>query len=115
MRVLLVGSACALLGLACALEAEREVVLTRDQLGPDWPLQVNSATVLCSDEGGAVLKVGTRRYALDEDASSRGYPPAREIAIELPVDPMHPEIGSWPADTEPLRAACDKTPAVATR
>lgn len=95
--------------------AEREVVLTREQLGEDWPLQVNSATVLCSEEGGAVVKVGPSRYALDEAAAARGLPPAREIVRDIPVDPQRPEIGAWPADTEPLRAACDTTPAVATR
>ena len=111
LLVVLVLAGCG--ALACA-GGEREIVLTRAQLGNDWPLQVNSATVLCGRDG-TVLKVGPKRYALDPAAEERGLPSAREIVRDIPVDPDNPEIGAWPADTEPLRAACDATAAVATR
>ena len=113
MRRLFVLTIRAALGLGCGAGGEREVVLTRADLGDDWPLAVNSATVLCSDEGSAVPKLGPRRYALD-DTTDR-YPHAREVARAIPVDPNNPDIGAWPADTEPLRAICDRTPDVATR
>jgi hypothetical protein len=108
MARLLLASALALASLATLAcgPAEREVVVTREMFGDAWPLAVNSALVLCSEEGGAVLKVGRERYALDEVALERGHRPAREVAAEKPVDPGNPAIGTWPADIGPLREVC---------
>jgi hypothetical protein len=108
MGRLLLASALALgplLALACT-PVEREVVVTREMFGDAWPLAVNSALVLCTEDGGAVLKVGRERYALDEVALAQGHRSAREVAAEKPVDPNNPAIGTWPADTDPLRAVC---------
>lgn len=91
--------------LACGA-GEKEIVVTRDMFGDDWPLTVNSALVICSEEGGAVLKLGSERYALDDVALAHGHPSARKVAAEKPVDPNNPAIGTWPADTEPLRELC---------
>lgn len=102
-RIALLIAAAAVLGCG----GDNEVVVTRDQFGDSWPLVVNSAKVLCQDSGAAVLKVGSQRYALDQAGVDRGLPHAREIVAQLPVDPNRPEIGSWPADTEPLRAVCE--------
>lgn len=69
--------------------AEREVVVTRDQFGERWPLEVNSAVVVCAgDEAGAVLKVGMQRYALDEAARARGFPDVREVGIAGDIAPL---------------------------
>jgi len=60
-----------------------EVIVTRDQFGEDWPLTLNSAVVVCADEGATpLLKVGVKRYALNEAARARGYPEATEVARE---------------------------------
>lgn len=97
--------------LGCA-ESGREVVVTRDQLGSSWPLAVNSATVICGGDAGVELKLGPRRYALDDAARARGLPDAKEIAAEIPVDPSRPEIGTWPGDVAVLRSACESVAAL---
>ena len=91
---------------------DREVVVTRDQLGSSWPLSVNSATVICGGDSGVVLKLGPERYALDEVALKQGLPDAKEVAAEIPVDPRRPEIGTWPGDVASLRAACEDVAAL---
>jgi len=64
-----------------------EVIVTRDQFGDDWPLSVNSAVVVCEEQGTApVLKVGVKRYALNAAARARGYPDVSEI-VETTADP----------------------------
>jgi hypothetical protein len=70
--------------LACASGcSDPEVIVTRDQFGDDWPLTLNSAVVVCADEGATpLLKVGVKRYALNEAARARGYPEATELARE---------------------------------
>ena len=93
--------------LACA-GAEREVVVTRDQYGEAWPLEVNSARVLCPDgDDAALLQLGPKRYALTPSGREAGYPDAREVAAERPVAPDNPALGTWPADTGVLSAACN--------
>jgi len=73
--------------------SEKEVVVTRDQFGESWPLEVNSARVVCARGGDlALLKLGTQRYALSPSARDAGYPDAGGVAS---------------ANTEPLRAVCD--------
>jgi hypothetical protein len=58
-----------------------EIIVTRAQFGEDWPLTLNSAVVVCADEGATpLLKVGVKRYALNEAARARGYPEATEFA-----------------------------------
>jgi hypothetical protein len=87
---------------------EREVVVTRDQFGDSWPLEVNSARVLCPSSGdAALLKLGPQRYALTESAREAGYPDAQEVARAIPVAPGQPEFGSWPADISVLGNACN--------
>ena len=105
MRTLSILTAACCLALACAPRGEREIVVTRDQLGNQWPLQVNSAMLSCSDEG-AVLRLGRKRYALDETALAHGLPDAREIAARRP-HPDDPGRASVPADLAPLLEACD--------
>jgi hypothetical protein len=105
MRTLSILTAACCLALACAPRGEQEIVVTRDQLGARWPLQVNSARVICSDEG-AVLRLGQKRYALDETALAQGLPDAREVAARRP-HPQDPERASVPADLAPLLEACD--------
>lgn len=104
MRASAVLTAVAAALLACS---DPEVVVTRDQFGEAWPLAVNSARVVCGEGRGARLELGVETYALDEASRAAGYPDAREVARQIPVDPSRPEIGSWPADIEPLRAVCD--------
>lgn len=105
MRTFVPFTAACCLALACSPGPEREIVVTRDQIGSDWPLQVSSARVSC-DESGAVLRIGQKRYALDEAALASGLPDAREVAVQRPHpdDPAHTSV---PADLAPLRAACD--------
>jgi hypothetical protein len=84
----------ALGGAACS---DREVVVTRDQYGGAWPLHVNSARVVCPSDGagGALLKLGTKTYALDPLAESQGHPPAGRVAA---------------FDPSVLRSACGQDP-----
>lgn len=87
----------------------REIVVTRDQFGDAWPLQVNSAKVVCAEDGDATyVRVGRRLYGLNEAADAA--PPASEIVRQIPVDPKNPQVGAWPADPAPLLAACDSAP-----
>ena len=97
MRTLLILTALVGLTLACAPGPDDEIVVTRDQLGSDWPLQVNSARISCSDDG-AVLRLGQKRYALDAAALASGLPDAREVAARR---------AGTPADLAPLLEACD--------
>ena len=83
-----------------------EVVVTRDQLGEAWPLQVNSAKVLCSGDA-TYVRVGRRLYGVSPEADA---PPVSEIARQIPVDPRQPELGAWPADTAPLLEVCEGVP-----
>jgi hypothetical protein len=59
--------------------SEREIVVTRDTYAGRWPLRINSAVVVCSGGEGALLKLGAKRYALDEAALARGFDDARGI------------------------------------
>ena len=71
----------------------REVVVTREQFGDDWPLQVNSAKVLCASEGDAAyLRLGRKLYALNAAAEARGVPSAKQMVRQIPVDPRNPRI-----------------------
>jgi hypothetical protein len=70
--------------LACNIDVESRTIVTRDQFGERWPLQMNSAVVECSRGGSvAVLKVGSTRYALNDGARKRGLPDAREVSRDL--------------------------------
>ena len=92
MRRAPISATLATVLLGCAA-GEREVVVTREQLGESWPLEVNSAKVVCARGGElALLKLGTRRYALNPSARDAGYPDAGGVTS---------------SDTEPLRAVCD--------
>jgi hypothetical protein len=72
--------AVSLLGFAAGC-GDPEVIVTREQFGDEWPLGVNSAVVVCAEGGeAAVLKVGVRRYALNEAARALGHPDASEVA-----------------------------------
>ena len=71
MRKLFILTAICCLALACTPQGAEEIVVTRDQLGAQWPLQVNSARLSCSDEG-VVLRLGQKRYALDTVALAQG-------------------------------------------
>ena len=100
----LVALGLTVLSLGCG--GDREIVVTRDQFGAAWPLQIASAKVVCSrGSAGALLKVGPRRYALDDQARSRGYPPASEIARSLPPGPDAP--AGTTADVRLLRDVCE--------
>lgn len=112
MRTLLILTALSCLSMGCAPRSAEEIVVTRDQLGADWPLQVNSARLTCS-EAGAVLRLGQKRYALDAAALATGLPDAREIAARRP-DPRYPESEGAPADLAPLLEACDALAHVAS-
>ena len=101
LRTLLVVSALASSTLGC-WQSSREVVVTREQVGRAWPLVVNSAVVICSEADGTVLKLGSRRYALDPAARAKGLPDAAEVARQVPDSAR----GTRPADLEPLRDAC---------
>ncbi|MDJ0848688.1 MAG: DUF2511 domain-containing protein [Myxococcota bacterium] len=72
---------------------DRGVVVTRDQFGDAWPLAVNSARVECGDGGAAVLRVGSKRFALNAAAESQGHPEPAEVLSEG-------------ADPSPLLRAC---------
>ena len=93
-------------------QGQREVVVTRDQVGRSWPLAVNSATVVCRGDDGIELKLGPKRYALDEVALSRGLPDAKGVAAEVPVDPQRPEFGTWPGDVFQLSSVCETVAAL---
>ena len=81
MRNLLLSTLAGCLWLAGCGAGDREVVVTREQFGERWPLEVNSAVVVCqTGDAGAVLKLGPKRYALDESARARGLPDAEEVA-----------------------------------
>ena len=105
MRTLLRLAAASCLALGCAPSDGDEIVVTREQLGRDWPLEVNSAFIHCGDDG-AVLRLGIARYALDEHALAQGLPDAREVAARRP-HPQDPEHSTVAADLAPLRAACN--------
>ena len=92
------------LSLACGMADDEEVVVTRAQFGEEWPLEVNSARLSCSDEG-AVLRIGQKRYALDAAGLSRGLPDARQVTVRRP-HPDDPAHAAAPADLAPLREAC---------
>jgi hypothetical protein len=94
------------LALGCGPTDTDDVVVTREQLGGEWPLHVNSARVTCSDSG-AILRIGHKRYALDDAALAQGLPDAREVAARRPPN-------GAPADLAPLRAACDGLAHIAT-
>ena len=115
--VLTVLAALTGLGPGCRLASDDEVVVTREQFGDAWPLQVNSAKVVCTEnDEDALLKLGSKLYALGAGSRARGYPDASAVARQTPVDPDNPAHGSAVADLSPLRAACDTTPEnVATR
>ena len=108
MRKLL--TLCALFGLVAGCQpGGREVVVTRDQLGDAWPLEVNSAKVVCSDEGDAThVRIGRKLYGLSAEAADA--PPVTEIVRQIPVNPREPAAGASPADPAPLLAACDDPP-----
>ncbi|MBW2270404.1 MAG: DUF2511 domain-containing protein [Deltaproteobacteria bacterium] len=112
MRTLSILTAVCCLALGCTPENEAEIVVTRDQLGAEWPLEVNSARLRCSDEG-AVLRLGQKRYALDAAALAQGLSDAREVAIQRP-DPADPDHASVPADLTPLLEACNDLAHVAS-
>ena len=93
--------------LACNIGVERRIIVTRDQFGERWPLAVNSAVVECSRDGSvAVLKVGTKRYALNDKARERGLPDAREVSRIVLIHSGRPEGGTAFADTDVLGALC---------
>ncbi len=93
--------------LACNIDVERRTIVTRDQFGERWPLEVNSAVVECSRDGAvAVLKVGTKRYALNDKARERGLPDAREVSRIVLIHSGRPEGGTAFADTDVLGALC---------
>jgi hypothetical protein len=93
--------------LACNLDLERRRIVTRDQFGERWPLAMNSAVVECSRDGSiAVLKVGRKRYALNDKARERGLPDAREVSRIVPVHTGRPERGTAFANTDELGALC---------
>ena len=99
----LIAAGC--LVLACVPAGDEEIAVTREQLGDEWPLQVNSALVSCG-ASGVVLRLGAKRYALDERALASGLPDAREVVAMRP-NPDDPDHSQAPADLAPLRAACD--------
>ena len=112
MRKLFILTATCCFALACTPRGAEEIVVTREQLGAGWPLQVNSARLSCSD-AGAVLRLGQKRYALDSVALAQGLPDAREIAARRPP-PEDPHGASVPADLAPLLDACQRLAHVAT-
>ena len=93
--------------LACNIDVERRTIVTRDQFGERWPLAVNSAVVECSRDGSvAVLKVGTKRYALNDKARERGLPDASEVSRIVPILSGRPVSGTAFADTDELGTVC---------
>ena len=87
----------------------REVVVTRAQYGEAWPLEVNSAKVVCADAGDAAyVRIGRRLYGLNEAADAA--PPVSEVVRQIPVDPKNPRVGAWPADPTPLLEVCESAP-----
>ena len=92
--------------LACS-GADREIVVTAEEFGSDWPLSVGSAVIECGAGDVALLKLGVERYALSDAAAAQGYPDARTITRAVPIDPAQREIGTTRADVEALRAVCD--------
>lgn len=72
--LLLAAPAGLLLGAFAAGCADPEIVVTREQFGEEWPLEVNSATVQCAHDGEvALLRLGGRRFALNEAARREGF------------------------------------------
>ncbi len=103
MRHLLPIVGITMLALACGTRGGEEIIVTRDHFGSEWPLQVNSARLECGD--AAVLRIGQKRYALDEAGLASGLPDAREVAARRP-HPDDPAHASRAADLAPLREAC---------
>ena len=93
MDLRLVAPAGLLLAALAAGCVDRGVVVTRDQFGDDWPLAVNSARVECEEAGAVVLRLGSRRFALNEAAANQGHPEPAEVLAEG-------------ADPSPLLSAC---------
>ena len=90
----------ALVLAAAGCGADPEVVVTREQFGATWPLEVNSAVVVCRDGGeAALLRLGVEEFALTEAARAQGYRDAREI----PAARGH----AGAPNLEPLRAVCE--------
>jgi len=109
MRMLLTLGTLLFLLAGCQ-PGEREVVVTRDQFGEAWPLQVNSAKVVCSNDGESMyVRIGRKLYGLNADAEAA--PPVSEVVRKIPVDPRRPDVGAWPADPAPLLEVCDPPPA----
>jgi hypothetical protein len=54
-------------------EPPRGVLLTKEQLGENWPLTVDSIRVDCIDAYAAVAYHGNVTYALNGLANSRGF------------------------------------------
>ena len=110
MWKLLVIAVLAGVWLGCQ-PGSHEVVVTREQFGEAWPLEVNSAKVVCSQGAEVVyVRLGRKLYGLNEAAEAEGYPSITEVVRQIPVDPRRPQIGSWPADPAPLAAVCDNAP-----
>ena len=98
------------IGVGCQ-PGNREVVVTRDQFGEAWPLEVNSAKIVCDDDSeAAYLRLGRRLYGLNAAAVANGAAAASEVVRQIPVDPKRPQVGSSPADPAPLAEACDPAP-----
>ena len=108
MQMLLTLCAVLILMAGCQ-PSGREVIVTRDQFGEAWPLQVNSAKVVCAEEGEPIyLRIGRKLYGLNAEAQEA--PPVSEVVRQIPVDPRRPNVGAWPADPTPLLDACDAAP-----
>ncbi len=93
--------------LACGIDIERRTIVTRDQFGDQWPLAINSAVVECSRDGSvAILKVGSKRYALNDRARALGFPDARELSPVVPSQRRRSESGTSVVDTDELGTIC---------
>lgn len=71
----------ALVALSCGSDDDAGVVTARD-LGADWPLTVDSATLACDGSDGmgdATATVNGKTYALNGLAKGAGLPPIDEI------------------------------------
>jgi len=79
-KILLVASLLAF-GMSLSGCGDPEVIVTRERFGKDWPLTMNSAKVVCAEDGAApLLKVGVNSFALNEEGRALGYPEPTQYA-----------------------------------
>jgi hypothetical protein len=102
MRVFAVA---ALLTVSAACRSSNRQLITRDQLGNEWPFVVASGILYCERNGNhVVFESGGIHYAINRSARAvagqNGYVPVEPILKQLPQPPVNGRLDRVP---EPVR------------